>query len=132
MRGWAGGGASSRPWRWTVAVCNPLVPCTTRAARTWFGMRYAILSLLALTAAACTDQPTAPRHTGSFRVLPTISLIAGQRADITPSPQDRYDSLLTASSSAITFLGMDTVTFFLPEGPGPQEQIYHLRADTSG
>lgn len=92
-----------------------------------------MLTALALAVVGCTDQPTnVVHHTGSFRVLPTLTLVVGQRVDLRPQPVDQFDSLLTVSSPAVAFLGMDTITYFGPEGPGVRFQIFHVRGAAAG
>ena len=62
-----------------------------------------LLSALLLLAAACADQPAAPRPDGPA----TLSLSVAERADIQLTPAS-YDSVPVLSSSAVAFRGMDS------------------------
>jgi hypothetical protein len=73
-------------------------------------------------------------HTANtaLRVLETLSLTVGQRADITPADTFEYDSLPGVSSSAVAFLAMERLTFYNPEGPGVPKQLFHFVAIAAG
>jgi alpha-tubulin suppressor-like RCC1 family protein len=81
---------------------------------------------------AVEDTINVHKATTALRVLKTLSLSVGQRADITPGGQFEYDSLPALSSSAVAFLSMSRVTLYTPEGPAGQVQVYHLVAMATG
>jgi alpha-tubulin suppressor-like RCC1 family protein len=81
---------------------------------------------------ALKDTINVHRATTAPRVLETLSLSVGQRADITPAERFEYDSLPAVSSSAVAFIGMERVTFHNPEGPGVPKQLFHFVAIAAG
>jgi len=94
--------------------------------------RAVVLFVSATGALPVRDTINVHRDTTGLRVLETLSLTVGQRADLTPADRFDYDSLPTVSSSAVALLGTDRFPEYTPEGYGGTVQVYHFVATATG